>query len=580
LGSPSSRKNKSRVSFNMDDQHRDSGFGGTSSPACGSRSNNFDSSGFGGMGSPPRGNHDHGDFGSRDQRRFDSDGFGSTSNEFGADQARDDFARSSRIGYSSRHDDPNGYSGSDVARSSRHGFGGRSDDRNGRGYGDAFDDLEGSSRMGNRTRERDRTLYPSPPPSALDIALDRAAGDSRGFYEAERGDRTAGYFPYTRGRGTSPWNSNGYPNSSFFDGNVATSARERNPYYFAGLPQVPPTQSYVNAKWNPFEGIQRHWGESEAEQGFDSVWTPPGMPSPQGFATPLACGGGRTRPGRHQPSWQSRHDCFEPPEMGNQDYTTSPESAAKALMTKIRYLGAELGRPAPRAGFLKVVMRDPLQGGRLGLALKGTTVLDVTDPRSRHLGWERGDRIMAVNASPVSGLQDFHAELQGALSEHWSNGRPLVFDVWRPPHDAASHSVRAPSPSVSSLAAHRAARRSLSPRHVPQSSSNGCGHGTGLHSGHVAPGHDRAGACHTGPMVHGLHDQGLHSPPVHEHPALHEHGLHGPPVHEQHYAPHEHGLHGPAMHEHHALHEHGVRGPCMHDRGLPLHGSHLAPPLR
>jgi len=81
--------------------------------------------------------------------------------------------------------------------------------------------------------------------------------------------------------------------------------------------------------------------------------------------------------------------------------------------------------------YLRIVVPHPLEGNRLGLAVKDLSVSAITDQRARQFGWQVYDRILAVNDEKVSSTAEFMQRLKQAMSECQASSRPLVFDIVR-----------------------------------------------------------------------------------------------------------------------------------------------------
>lgn len=178
-------------------------------------------------------------------------------------------------------------------------------------------------------------------------------------------------------------------------------------------------------RWNPMEGIKRHWAETPDEAKLN-----------------LPHAGGITPYGNlsHMPYEKALQEL------------NRTEGHVEALRMKIAHLESGLLSGFPGEGQFKVVVPF-LPDGSLGLTLRGTTVTGIVDPRSEAFGWCVGDRILKLNELPVSTGPDFQAELQRATAAHRVSGRPLVFDVFRP----SSLGTAAP------YYAHGGLSRSLSP---------------------------------------------------------------------------------------------------------------------
>merc|ERR1740121_279732 len=131
------------------------------------------------------------------------------------------------------------------------------------------------------------------------------------------------------------------------------------------------------------------------------------------------------------------------------------ETRAEALRAKISRLESELGGGAsrqPAEDFLRITVSQPLDGAKLGLAVKDLKVASITDPRAAQNGWAIGDRILALNDQLISTTHDFSRELQKAMSAYKAVGRPLVFEISRIVGGADDQSIAGVPPSSPSAA--------------------------------------------------------------------------------------------------------------------------------
>lgn len=181
-------------------------------------------------------------------------------------------------------------------------------------------------------------------------------------------------------------------------------------------------------RWNPMEGIKRHWAETPEEAKL-------AMPHTQGVT----------------PYGNLSH---MPYEKALQELNKT-EGHVETLRMKIAHLENGLLSGFPGEGQFKVVVPLLLENGTLGLTLRGTTVTQILDPRAEAFGWCVGDRILKINEMPVSTGQDFHAELQRSSAAHRMSGRPMVFDVFRPSALGVSAPYYAHGGMAKSLSPHR-----------------------------------------------------------------------------------------------------------------------------
>lgn len=86
--------------------------------------------------------------------------------------------------------------------------------------------------------------------------------------------------------------------------------------------------------------------------------------------------------------------------------------------------------PAKR-GSKMIVMPKPLEGGRLGLAVKDLEVLGVIDPAAYAFGWAVGDKILSVNGVPLKTQEEFDDALAAAMQDSRVFLTPLTFETSR-----------------------------------------------------------------------------------------------------------------------------------------------------
>jgi len=210
----------------------------------------------------------------------------------------------------------------------------------------------------------------------------------------------------------------------------------------------------ADQRWNPLDGIGRNWMETVQERVRRPV--PAGQPGrPRGLldggdqvpaslrpgdfsavtGDSFAMAGGQPSPLLPSSSYAAAEGAG-----GVEGQLSAAQSRAEALKARISQLETELGGPpAGAAGvggphqdvYLRISVPQPLDGGKLGLAVKDLCVASVTDPRALQFGWAVGDRILAVNDQPISTTHEFTQELSKAMSAFMAIGRPLVFEVVR-----------------------------------------------------------------------------------------------------------------------------------------------------
>mmetsp|Transcript_20693 Transcript_20693/g.54743 ORF Transcript_20693/g.54743 Transcript_20693/m.54743 type:complete len:385 (-) Transcript_20693:208-1362(-) len=84
-----------------------------------------------------------------------------------------------------------------------------------------------------------------------------------------------------------------------------------------------------------------------------------------------------------------------------------------------------------QAYHVRIIMPQPLHGGKLGLVVKHLVVVAITNPKASQLGFHAGDRIAAVNNKPVGSTAEFFQQTSLAMIENVAIGCPVVFDIWR-----------------------------------------------------------------------------------------------------------------------------------------------------
>lgn len=224
-------------------------------------------------------------------------------------------------------------------------------------------------------------------------------------------------------------------------------------------------------RWNPLDGIGRNWQETlEEKQRCPLPSAAPGLEAgladavlPYSLRQVLTSVPGgldvKSVPGQ-----------LGGPLLGNadsalQDHLLATQNRAAALKAKIAQLENELAgvpksqdrlaqQSAYKDVYLRITVPRPLDGTKLGLAVKDLRIASITDARALQLGWAVGDRILAVNNQPITSTLEFSRELAKAMDTWKMYGHPLVFEIVRqdspqmpfqeaPRHDA----ILAPSAS-------------------------------------------------------------------------------------------------------------------------------------
>lgn len=283
-------------------------------------------------------------------------------------------------------------------------------------FADRFADLSVHS-AGNAHRT---VLGAAPPPSALEEALARVAAMRASDSSAQlHAVRAAGPADRSSARLGAPGHFDGGTGGSLPTGN---GFERRFSFSFSDMPDLraingstgrtyigsaPPKYDHLPAqRWNPLDGINRHWVETQTE----ALAFPAPPPLPKG--------------GRAAAS------LLAPGSMEADLMRT--EGRIKEIRSKISSLEADLvpGRRST-SGHVRIIISQPLEGGKLGLTVKDMTVVEIADPRAAHHGWMVGDRILQVNGVPVQSTAEFSAEVAKAMAAHQKAGVPVAFDVWR-----------------------------------------------------------------------------------------------------------------------------------------------------
>mmetsp|Transcript_122633 Transcript_122633/g.318872 ORF Transcript_122633/g.318872 Transcript_122633/m.318872 type:complete len:380 (+) Transcript_122633:32-1171(+) len=85
----------------------------------------------------------------------------------------------------------------------------------------------------------------------------------------------------------------------------------------------------------------------------------------------------------------------------------------------------------PDAGHVRLTMPQLLVGSKLGLVVKHLVVVAITNARALQLGFQPGDRVLAVNDNPVGSTSEFFEEVSRAMADNQISSKPVVFDIWR-----------------------------------------------------------------------------------------------------------------------------------------------------
>jgi len=186
--------------------------------------------------------------------------------------------------------------------------------------------------------------------------------------------------------------------------------------YFVGA--APPLRDHLQAatKWNPLEGIGRHWAQTKKEnQGEPDHFANHSPPKAFGSSASIL------------PA-----SLAKPASLAEE--LNNSESRVQALRAKISRLETDLVSGVSSAnGHLRIVVTHPIDGAKLGVSVKALTIESIADQRALQFGWTVGDRVMQVNGFPVCHMNEFANELSKAVSAYQATGKAMVFDIWRPP---------------------------------------------------------------------------------------------------------------------------------------------------
>ncbi|CAK9094097.1 unnamed protein product [Durusdinium trenchii] len=156
-------------------------------------------------------------------------------------------------------------------------------------------------------------------------------------------------------------------------------------------------------KWNPLNGIKRHWAPSHAE--FQQL---------VGGAATAALSSGT-----HPASLQM---------LGSLNEAQKAELRAQDLRKKIAHLESTIGDHRDHSGG-HVTITAPLCHDGLGIVLHDLTVTQIIDPIAAQAGWAVGDSILKVNGTTILHSVQLSGELAKAMSAHRAVGRPMVVEV-------------------------------------------------------------------------------------------------------------------------------------------------------
>ncbi|CAE7246789.1 unnamed protein product [Symbiodinium pilosum] len=189
-----------------------------------------------------------------------------------------------------------------------------------------------------------------------------------------------------------------------------------------GSPYLPGSEpireSLELQKWNPLDGVKRHWRPSAEEIGQGQLGY---MVSESGsFPKPTSFNSGEFS-----------------------DQVHRAQQRLSGLQQKISHLESSLNPESwPAGGCVELSIAQLAQDGGLGVVLQGLAVAGISDANAVHVGWAVGDQILQVNGVTVINQQQLSQELAKAISAHRAVMRPISIQVWR--HDSANAARQMP----------------------------------------------------------------------------------------------------------------------------------------
>lgn len=179
----------------------------------------------------------------------------------------------------------------------------------------------------------------------------------------------------------------------------------------------------ASQRWNPFDGIGRHW-DTAAEKTLARMPSVPAAVLPMSSVLPEDLRGPAPVTPLPPSSLLKRGSLEQ--ELSRRD------QKVQALLETLSTQHAYPITKAPMAeGHIQIVVPHPLEESTLGMTFKDMTVTAIADPKAFKFGWAVGDRVLCVNSIPVSTTREFSKELSNAIHSDHSMARPVVFDVWR-----------------------------------------------------------------------------------------------------------------------------------------------------
>ena len=170
----------------------------------------------------------------------------------------------------------------------------------------------------------------------------------------------------------------------------------------------PIRESLELQKWNPLNGVRRHWNPcgEEIRQGQPELMQ---AGVDHGLGMTLQCG-------------------------NVAEDVQKAEQRLKGLQQKISHLSSSLSGDAwPAGGRIPMLVTELAPEGGLGVALQDLAVARITHPHiAARTGWAVGDHILQVNGIAVLNDLQLSQELAKAFSAHKAVGRSIHLEVWRP----------------------------------------------------------------------------------------------------------------------------------------------------
>ena len=199
-----------------------------------------------------------------------------------------------------------------------------------------------------------------------------------------------------------------------------------------GSPYLPGSEpireSLETQKWNPLDGVKRHWWPTNDEF--------------------------RQGQSGHMQSEGASPQVLSALRSGNiVEEVQKAEQRLQGLQRKISNIEGSLNRGMwPSGGRISVSMTQLAHDGGLGVSLQGLTIAGITDAETAdRAGWAVGDHILQVNGVTILNDHQLSQELAKALSAHRAVMRPLHVEVWRPETKTETDLARASRPAAQAV---------------------------------------------------------------------------------------------------------------------------------